>query len=202
MNITTYRQCCIEFFDYLRADQEGRTKIIGLAFIALLTTIVFIGAVSYINEQSRRLAITEAEIQQQTDFIAHYHNEDRKFKMEYGMVAQQVDKNEVEFIQNALIQKAKSYHLSVHSINRLTAFTSQSLKQGEKRPTGEKQTPSAPYGVEYEIKFSGSWQMAVRYIQDLQTDNGLISILSLAIKPKSDNGNVLDTVVKYKIYLE
>jgi len=200
--ITTYQQNLVEFFNRLRTDQEERTKIAGLAFFAVLITVVFIGAITYINGQGSRLAITEAEIQKETDYISNYRTEDRKFRMEYGIFSQPIKKNELEFIQNELIERAKSYQLSVDSVNRLTTFTMQPLKQGGIRPQEENQALPQPNGVEYEIKFSGSWQMVVLYIQDLQTGSGLISILSLDMKPKPDNGNVLDIVVKYKIYLE
>lgn len=187
-----------EYWERIKKDHsQYRTKIIALFAASILLTSVFIGSIVYVNGQGSRMAITEAEIQKENDFINKFIQEERQYKINNGYLAQPVAQSDVERIQNELIQRAKNYQLNVTSVNRLpTPAASADNKKTDKTPT------LTSKGIEYEIGFSGTWEMTARYLQELQNNNSLITIRSLAMKSKQGANAVIDTVIKYKIYIE
>lgn len=145
------------------------------------------------------MAITEAEIKKENDFINQFTKEERNYKSEHGYLSQPVSQKDIERIQNELIQRTQNYQLHVTSVNRLpTPAIQLDSKKTDKTPSATQ----VAKGVEYELSFTGTWEMTARYLQDLQNSTNLITIRSLAMKPKQNANALIDTVIKYKIYLE
>lgn len=172
-----------EFWQRFSQDRSpSKNKIIQLLAVTILTFVIFSASVSFINGQGSRMSIAENEITREKAFINQYHAEEAQFKKKHGSSARLTTRSEIEKIQNELIQKTKDYQLDVISV--------QSIQTADKN------------GLEFEMAFTGAWEMAVQYIRQLQESDSLISILSCLMNPKPDAGNLVEIKLKYKIYVE
>lgn len=172
-----------EFWQYFSQNHNGsKSKMFRLLSVTFFVFAVFLASLTFISGQGSRMSITENEIKREKDFINQYNAEESKFKKEHGSFTRLASRNEIEKIQNELIQKTKEYHLDVDSV--------QSIQSADK------------HGVDFEMGFTGDWEMTVKYIRQLQESAGLISILSCSMNPKLSAGNLLETKLKYKIYVE
>lgn len=192
----------MEYSKDLRSSIGRFRKVILLSILALLTTAILIGVMIYINGQGSRRAITEAEIKKEKAFIAQYHENETKYENEFGQLAQPVKKDEIEYIQNELIQRAKSYQLAVNSVTRISSSAQSKPNNANSKASAAAAPAPTMAGIEYEINFTGPWESSVRYIRDMQVGSGLLSIRSLNMKHSSTSDLLVETAIRYKIYLE
>jgi hypothetical protein len=194
-----------EIWAYFKKDQSNfRTKFSILLGSALAVFVLFIGSLFYISGQGSRLTITENEIGKEKEFISQYRREEQLYRDEFGTFAQPVRKNEIEKIQNDLIQKTKNYQLDVISLNNIASTVSvqNPAATANANANGDKTTKATVDGVEFEMGFVGTWEMSVKYIQELQKGSGLLSIRNFSMKPRPNTANLVETSLRYKIYLE
>jgi hypothetical protein len=192
-----------EIWTYFKKDQSHfRTKFPILLGSALMVFFLFIASLFYVSGQGSRLAITENEIGKEKEFISQYQKEEQLYREEFGNFAQPVKKTEIEKIQNDLIQKTKNYQLDVTSLNNIASTVSTPNPAPAGANAGDKPTKTAPDGVEFEMGFVGTWEMSVKYIEELQKGSGLLSIRTFSMKPRPNAANLVETSLRYKIYLE
>jgi hypothetical protein len=186
---------------FKKDDTKFPRKCYILLGSALAVLVLFIGSLFYISGQGSRFTITENEIAKEKEFISQYRKEEQAYQDQFGIFAQPIKKNEIEKLQNDLIQKTKNYGLSVSSLNNVPS-TAPASNPSSKPANGNKDQTTVSDGVEFEMGFVGTWEASVKYIQELQKSSGLLSIRNFSMKPKSNTTNLIETSLRYKIYLE
>lgn len=178
-----------------------RKKLFWPGCLCILLLGAFTGSLLYINGQGSRAAITEQEIIKEQAFVNQYKNEERKLKMDYGYLAEPTEANQVEKVQNELLQKLKGFQLTIGTITKSKTVAKSDPNQPKPEEGTKKIAATITDELEYELTFSGTWENTVTYIQQMQSSAGLLAVQNVSMKPKANETALLDTSIKYTIYL-
>lgn len=175
----------------MKKDPTSKPRYIKLLVVlATVMGFIVIGGFFFVQNRIHHFDSVEKEINEINKFLAEAENEKRQYELKIANGAKPILSKEVDQVQNDFIQKLNSYQLSISEIGLLS-------KPNNPPPKGAAVIP----GIEYQLTMTGSWEMSMKYLNEMQNGPVLVNIRGIQMEnmPKT---NMLRTSLKYKIYTE